>query len=64
MAEKTILKKVSNDGKRHYRLVKFDNKYAIFKSTHQNGSTEAEFAKKLGEFSDEQKARKFFDQLE
>jgi len=64
MPEKTIFKKASGDGKRHYRLVQFDSKYAIFKTTYQNGATEAEFAENLGEFSDKEKAKKFFDKLQ
>lgn len=64
MAEKTILKKVSRDGKRHYRLIRFDDKYVVFKTTHLNGVTEAEFSETLREFSDEEKAKKFFNQFE
>ena len=64
MTKKIISKKSSEDGKRHYRLVQFDSKYIVFKTTDQNGTTEAEFAENLGEFSDEEKAKKFLDKLQ
>ena len=64
MVAETILKKISEDGKWHYCLKKISNKYVIFKMTFQSGSTETEIAEKLGEFRDEEKARKLFNQLE
>jgi len=56
---KTLFTKTSTNGKYYYSLVKFADKYVIFKN---QVSAKATFAEKL-EFSDETKARNFFEKI-
>lgn len=62
MTEMTTLTKVSEDGKQSYHLVKFSNRYVIFRDSRVRGE-EAEFGDRIKEFSNEVKAKKFFGQL-
>lgn len=62
MTDRTILIKVSEDGKQRYRLVKFNNKYVIFRDSGAQGK-EAGFGDEIKGFSDEAEAKKFLDKL-
>ena len=57
MRPKMISRKTSKDRKQYYYLYKFDDKYVIYKSIHQDGITEADFREELGVFNSKQKAR-------
>lgn len=60
---RTISKKVTEDGKYHYRLVKFSDKYVIFRNQSNQSLKEAEFGETMSEFTDEKKAKNFFDKI-
>ena len=60
---RTISKKVTKDGKYHYRLVKFSDKYVIFRNQSNQPSGEAEFGETISEFTDEKKAKNIFDKI-
>jgi len=62
MTDRTILTKVSEDGKQSYRLVKLSNKYVIIRDSRAQGK-EAEFGNEIKGFSDEAEAKKFLDKL-
>lgn len=57
-----LLTKTAENGAYHYRLIQIGNKYVVntLQSSH-SVPLEADYATILGEFSDEQKARAFFE---
>lgn len=63
---KIILTKISQDDMCRYYLVKFSEKHAVFrrrKNQFKQLPTEAEFGENITEFSDDKKARDFFEKI-
>ena len=63
---KTLLTKISENGEYHYSLVQFSNKYVIYRAKKNQSiqtQREADFEEMMSEFSDETKARDFFEKI-
>lgn len=60
---KTLDRKISDDGEIWYSLKQIGNNFVIFKSKFTVGATEADFADKLGEFINLEKATESFKKI-
>lgn len=63
---KMILQKNTENERYCYRLIQFSDKYVIFRTVNNNIGqvpTEADFGEKIAEFSEEKKAKDFFNKI-
>lgn len=63
---KIILTKISQDGMCRYDLVKFSDKWVVFKRSKNQSNQlpiEAKFGENIAEFLEEGKARIFFEKI-
>lgn len=59
--DKSLPDRISEDGRTHLSLKKFDDRYVIFKSQFTPGAQEAQISETLGEFTDFEQAKEFFE---